>query len=70
MGFLRFHKGDGQASGRCPACRGAGVVEPWRQAAACGHEGWLCGPARRLDEAEVRFTLRVRAEREYRAGEG
>lgn len=70
LGFVRFHEGDGHVPGRCPACRGAGVVESWRQAAAPGHAGWLCGPSRRLDEVEVRLALRVRAEREFRAGEG
>ncbi|WP_306600872.1 hypothetical protein [Geothrix sp. 21YS21S-2] len=69
MGFLRFPEGDRHLSGRCPACRGAGVVESWRQATAAGHAGWLCGPAHRLDGAEVRLTLRVRAEREFRASE-
>jgi len=69
LGFLRFSEGDGHVSGRCPACRGAGVVESWRQAAATGHAGWVCGPADRLIEAEVRFTLRVRAEREFRISE-
>jgi len=66
LGFLRIYAGDGRTSARCPACHGGGGVEPWRQAGGTGREGWRYGPTRRRDDADVRFALRVRAEREFR----
>ncbi len=65
MGFLRIYAGEGQGSARCPACRGTGLVEPWRQSAGPGQEAWRCGGSRRRDDSEIRLVLRVRAEREF-----
>ncbi|BDU72831.1 hypothetical protein [Mesoterricola silvestris] len=69
QGFLHYHLEEGVKAGGCPACHGAGFVEGWRQGMADGPEHRRClrGPMRRLDEEGIRLTLRVRAEREFRA---